>query len=249
MILSNMHTHTNLCDGKDAPEEIVQKAIELGMSSLGFSGHAYCPYDDCGMSDETLAIYKAEITRLGEKYRDSIKIYLGIEQDYYSDINRESLDYVIGSVHHVLKDGAPICVDYTRQELVECVERYYEGDYYSLAEDYYGLVGSIYEKTRCDIVGHFDLMTKFNEGDELFDTNHPRYRRAVEGALDTLLKTPAIFEINTGAIRKGYRSTPYPQKWIVDRIKRAGRRLILSSDCHDKNYLLFEFEKWEEWVN
>lgn len=42
---SNFHTHTCLCDGKDRPEDLVQEALRLGCPALGFSGHAYAPYD------------------------------------------------------------------------------------------------------------------------------------------------------------------------------------------------------------
>ena len=31
----NLHTHTCFCDGKDEPEEMVKKAIDLGFSVLG----------------------------------------------------------------------------------------------------------------------------------------------------------------------------------------------------------------------
>ena len=41
--LQNLHTHTTYCDGKNTAEEMVQKAIELGFRSLGFSGHAPMP--------------------------------------------------------------------------------------------------------------------------------------------------------------------------------------------------------------
>ena len=49
-------------------------------------------------------------------------------------------------------------------------------------------------------MGHFDLLTKFNEGDRLFDAGAPRYLDAAMGALDTLLKEDVLFEINTGAM-------------------------------------------------
>ena len=41
----NFHTHTTYCDGKSTAEEMVQKAIELRFSQLGFSGHSFTPFD------------------------------------------------------------------------------------------------------------------------------------------------------------------------------------------------------------
>ena len=90
---SNFHTHTCLCDGKDRPEDLVQEALRLGCPALGFSGHAYAPYDgDYCMSPAGTEEYKAEIRRLQEKYAGQIRIYLGIEQDFYSPASTEGYD-------------------------------------------------------------------------------------------------------------------------------------------------------------
>ena len=44
--LQNLHTHTTYCDGNNTPEEMVQKALELGFDTLGFSIHAYMWYSE-----------------------------------------------------------------------------------------------------------------------------------------------------------------------------------------------------------
>ena len=45
-ILSNAHTHTTYCDGKNSAEEMVQAAIARGFRCLGFSCHSYTPFDE-----------------------------------------------------------------------------------------------------------------------------------------------------------------------------------------------------------
>ena len=239
MMLYNYHTHTTFCDGVNSPEEMVLEAIRLGMSELGFSGHAHMSFDSsyC-MSLEGTEQYKAVITDLKQKYADKIKILLGIEQDIYSDDPLEGYDYVIGSVHYVCKNGQYLTIDYSRAEQERIIAEYYGGDQYAFVEDYFRAVATVYEKTKCDIIGHFDLITKFNEVGEMYDVDHPRYRAAALAALDALCATPAAFEINTGAISRGYRSTPYPDSFILEELKKRGRRLIFSSDCHNKDYLL-----------
>ena len=204
-IPSNYHTHSTFCDGKDTPEEMVLEAIRLGCPEIGFSGHSYTDFDEtyC-MSIEGTKQYKKCIRELAEKYRDRIRILLGVEQETQK------------------KD----------------VANHYGGDFYTYIEDYYALIGDIYSKTKCNIVGHFDLVTKFNEDGSLFDTNHPRYIAASDKALQKLLATPAIFEINTGAIARGYRKTPYPEKRLLDVILQSGKRVVRNSDCHNKDYLL-----------
>ena len=246
MTLSNYHTHTRCCDGRDTPEELVREAIRLGCPELGFSGHSHVSFDDCCMTPEGTEQYKSEIRRLREQYKDQLRIRLGVEQDYFGDLPTDDYEYVIGSVHYVPKDGRMLSVDLSASDFDAAVAAHYGGDVYAFAEDYYALVGRVYEKTRCTIVGHFDLITKFNEGGCRFDTAHPRYRKAAGEALEALLDKPVIFEINTGAIARGYRKTPYPEPWILEELIAHKAPLLLSSDCHDKRFLLCELEKYRD---
>ena len=131
-----------------------------------------------------------------------------------------------------------LTVDHSREWLLRDVERHYGGDVYAYIEDYYDTVAQLYERTGCQIVGHFDLVTKFIEQGELFDTSHPRYRAAVLRALDCLCRHDVVFEINTGAIARGLRTSPYPEPWIREEIRARGKRFIRNSDCHKKELLL-----------
>jgi len=129
MIPSNYHTHTTFCDGKNTPEEMVLRAIELGCPELGFSGHSYLPFGtDYCMTPEKTRQYQDEIRRLQEKYAGQIKILLGIEQDYFSETSTEGYDYVIGSVHSVRKDGCDLEVDHSRDIFVENAQKHYGED-------------------------------------------------------------------------------------------------------------------------
>lgn len=145
-----------------------------------------------------------------------------------------------------MRDGTPgyyIYVDCSRADLEWAIDRLYGGDALRMAEDYYAAVCQIQGRTGCQIIGHFDLLTKFDEqGAPLFDQGHPRYQAAVQQALEALLPTGAIFEINTGAMSKGYRTTPYPASWILKKIRAGGGRITISSDCHAAPNLDFAFD-------
>ncbi len=249
MILSDFHTHTNYCDGRNTPEEMVQAAIDRGLSAIGFSGHAYTSFDaEWCMSLEGMQLYREEIGRLKDAYKDRIRILCGAEWDYYSDGPKEGLEYLIGSVHYVEKNGIRRTVDESPEAFAEVVRSMFDGDYYAAAENYYEKVGEILDRTKADIVGHFDLITKFNEGGRLFDEKHPRYRKAWQQAADRLLPFKKPFEINTGAISRGYRTSPYPSQEIMDYIGSRGGCFILSSDSHRTDTLLCGFEQWEAYV-
>lgn len=244
---SNYHTHTVFCDGRDTPEALVREAIRLGCPELGFSGHSYTFFDEsyC-MSPAGTEAYKADVRALRQKYAGEIRILLGVEQDFYSEAPTDDYDYVIGSVHYVKKDGCYLPVDESRELQQQTVAEHYGGDFYAFVEDYYRTVADVYDRTHCDIIGHFDLIMKFNDDGALFDPYHPRCRSAALTALERLMQTPAVFERNTGAIARGYRTQPYPAAWIRDELHARGKCLLWSSDCHDKKDLLFGFDERQE---
>ena len=244
--LADYHVHTTFCDGKNTPEEMVRAAIEKGMTAIGFSGHS--PLRQLGegwcMTEESAAQYRAEITRLKEKYADRIEILCGVEQDFCSETPTEGYDYVIGSVHILNFGDAWAPVDFTARSQLAAAERFCGGDMYALCEAYYQTVAEVVNKTNCDIIGHFDLVSKFNEGNRLFDEHHPRYTAAWQAAADKLLQSGKPFEINTGAISRGYRSVPYPAPEIQDYLAAHGAKFILSGDAHSADTLCFQFDRW-----
>lgn len=241
----NLHSHTTFCDGRNTPEEMALSAMEHGLNVFGFSGHSYTSFDEsyC-MSREGTLKYKEEISRLSRKYHDNLQMLCGVEQDFYSNESTEGYDYVIGSVHAVYNREADkyIYVDYGSERLIKECDEFYHGNFYALAADYYDKVAQVVGKTGCNIIGHFDLITKFNEGMKFFDESHPLYEAAVDKALTALLRTGAIFEINTGAMAKGYRSMPYPSEKILKKIKKGGGKIIISSDAHSTDAVDFAFD-------
>ena len=238
----NLHTHTSFCDGKDAPEEIVQEAIRQGLQILGFSGHSYTAFDaDYCMTPASTLSYREEIERLKKVYGDQIRILCGIEQDLYTEEQARGFDYVIGSVHYVLKDGKYHPVDLSAESVLQTVKECFGGDFYRYSAAYYETVAQLPKGTNCDIIGHFDLIEKFNEGDRMFATDDYRYRRPMMDALDELLRHDVIFEINTGAMSRGYRSVPYPSPYVLRRIAEKRGRVVLNSDAHRKDALTYAF--------
>ena len=89
-------------------------------------------------------------------------------------------------------------------------------------------------------------MMSENEGDKYFDTKHPRYVKAYKTALDKLIKTGKPFEINTGVISRGYKSTPYPSSDIIKIIKENGGTLMLNSDAHHEKNVAYQFDIWQK---
>ena len=233
-----LHTHSIYSDGKNTTEEMIQAAIAAGLKTIGISDHAHMDFEDVwGMKLSKIESYKAELSRLKEKYGVLIEIKCGIEQDLYSDTDTAGYDYVIGSVHHIKVGDEYIPVDESAEILKKACEKHYEGDFYRMAEAYYEGVARIAEVTKPDIIGHFDLITKFCEKEALFDENDERYKAAWKKAADALLPYGIPFEINTGAITRGCRPTPYPSKEIYRYLKENGASFVYSSDSHSAEAL------------
>lgn len=245
----DLHIHSSYSDGTCSPEEIVQKAIAMGLSAVGISDHSYTDFDEsyC-IKKDSIESYVREITQLKEKYKDEIKVLVGIEQDIYSLADTKAYDYVIGSVHYIRVNGEYIPVDESPEILIDCANRHFQGDMYALISLYYDTLCDVIEKTNADIIGHFDLISKFNEKSALFDTSDERYIWAYKKAADKLLVTGRVFEINTGAISRGYRTTPYPSQDVYDYLKSKGAKFILSSDSHSPDTICYGFRKFNTMI-
>ena len=249
--MNNFHTHTVFCDGKNTPEEYVLAAIDIGMPVLGFSAHSHLPTEpEWSLSVAGEEEYKKTVLELKDKYKDRIDIRLGIDQDRWSDTaGLDAYDFVIGAVHSVNgEDTTWSSVDYTHENFLYGVEHYFGGDRIAAAVRYFELVSELYDRTKCDIIAHFDLITIFNEeeikktGKPFVDPDNPRFVEAERKALEKLAATPVIFEINTGGMARGRMSHPYPSDRVLEFLGEHKTPVILSSDAHKTEDLIYGFD-------
>ena len=101
MLLHNYHTHTKRCHhaiGED--REYVEKAIEMGIKTLGFSDHApyILPLDNNYSAHRILLDeadnYVSSIRSLAKEYARDIRILCGFELEYYPDFHKEEMSYL-----------------------------------------------------------------------------------------------------------------------------------------------------------
>lgn len=242
IILQNLHTHSTYCDGRNTPEETVMRALELGFDSIGFSEHAPAHFSaSYERMAENNVRYRAEINRLKAIYGDQIAIFLGLEQEMYAKSDLSHYDYVIGSVHYLLMDGEYVGFDRGVEEVRSLIDTRFGGNGLSLARAYYEALSTLPEHGNFDIVGHFDLITKLCEKTFLFDADSKEYRTYALAAVDALVGKIPIAEINTGAIARGNRTSPYPAPWILKAWREKGGKIVISSDCHNNLYLAHAF--------
>ena len=238
--LQNLHTHSTYCDGRDTPEEMIAAAKARGFESLGFSGHSYTYYSDSPTpitSPEKTEAYKQEITALKEKYNGEFDLFLGLEFDMYSGTDLSDYDYLIGACHYLKSGDKFIAFDRSAEYVRNVIETEFSGDGMAFAKEYYRQVAHLPEYGKFDILAHFDIITKNIEKDRYFDIDSKEYLTVARESIDALSGKIPFFEVNTGAISRGYRTSPYPTLPLLKMFRESGFGAIISSDCHDARYL------------
>ena len=245
----NLHVHSTFCDGKDTPTEVIEEALSRGFDSLGFSMHSSVPYSAMRITNERIEDYKKEITRLKDVYKNKIKIFLGIEHDYYSSSTLDGLDYNLLAVHYLKTDTEIFGFDVSLEKTLQYVSEHFGGDGMAFAKRYYEtLILASESNQKFDIIAHIDILTKNNEKVRFIDTSSKEYLGYAFDAIDALKGKIDLFEVNTGAVARGYRSTHYPQMEILKRLKECGFGATISTDCHNKEYLDFQFDEAAEYL-
>lgn len=227
---------------KDTLEAVVLRAIELGFSHYGLSEH--CPRyrqedlfeveDDLTPADlqRIFEDYAREALRLREVYADRIELLVGFETerlppDSWAETMaalRRSADfeYVIGSVHDV--DG--VCIDYTLERTEEMAERC--GGREALQIRYFEALAELVSTLRPEVVGHIDLIRKF-------DGPRASFTAAVWPALESVLEAAreagSVLDVNSGAYRRGL-SPVYPLPVILERARAMSVGVTLGDDGH-----------------
>ena len=232
MRFSNYHQHTTFSDGKATIGQTVAHAVELGFEAIGISDHSFTPFDTtyC-MKKEREEEYLNEIARVKEQFAGKIEVYAGLEADYFSDVDEKKYDYLIASVHYLYGNGEYHAIDHTKEQNARYLYEVCGGSKERYAENYYYAVTDNVKKRRPQIVGHFDVITKFGLFDE-FSDDGKKYRAIAIEALNEALKVTPVIEVNTGGIARGFRSTPYPAPFLLKEILRRGGEVVLSSDAH-----------------
>lgn len=169
--------------------------------------------------DATFTAYVAEARRLQKEYSGRMDVLVGCETEVcrpesLADVRRivatHSLDYTVGSVHHVHE----IPIDYDTAG-VERAEAACGGTTEALFVTYFEQVAAMVEELRPTVVGHLDLVRLLRPQQPLT----PVVRSAALLAIDAGVRHGCLFEINSSGLRKGL-SGPYPHddllqvRWI-----------------------------------
>jgi len=251
MITQNLHMHSIWDDGKCSVEEMILASRAAGLASVGLSVHCPMPFENSWeCPKERLGDYIAQVRAMQAKYAGTIDVYLGIEWDATAqDLDLSPYDYVIGSVHEIpVPQGGTRSADSNPETTQAYIRDCFGGDADAAAESYFAELARVANRPEVNIVGHFDLLTKFDETHHFFDENSLRYQAAARTAMEGLVKAGKIFEVNTGAISRGYRATPYPSMQWLKLLHQLGGRVTVSADAHHTSGVTCAFDLAERMI-
>ena len=243
-VISDYHMHTPLCGhATGEPQAYDRRAIELGLAEIGFSDHAplFSHKDPTITMDHSqLTIYHTMIESVRDEFSDDLTVRVGVEADYmpaYEERTKALLaaypyDYVIGSIHFIEKWGFddPIQLKEWDKRDVNIVYR-----------EYYKLLRKSALSRMFDILGHVDLVKKFDF--------HPTedMRNEIEENARIFKRTGVVVEINTSGLRKPAKEI-YPSQEHLKIYCEKGIPITFGSDAHRADDVGRDFDKGREWA-
>ena len=244
------HIHSPYCPhgSKDALEDYVKRAIEIGLDEITFTEHLPLPENfkdpspenDSAMSIDQLHKYMEEVRNLKYKYKDKIKINLGVEVDYlegYEEETRKLLDKYgmyfddsILSVHILNFNGEYYVIDYSKEEF-ENIYNLMGG----VSDVYYKYYKTLKKAVRTDLgeykpkrIGHLNLVRKFNR---VFPYNYDN-NIVLEELLMLIKEKGYELDYNVSGLLKEYCKEPYISGHLLELVKKYKIPVVFGSDAH-----------------
>ena len=138
---------------------------------------------------------------------------------------------------------AAVAVDASPRELAEGIAVHFGGSAEALVRAYFAAVRESLAFD-FDVVGHPDLVRKFNLKHPYFDESASWYREELERTSDAIAASGKIVEVNTGAISRGWLDDAYPSAAFRDRLRARGVKFILSADAHAADAIDCAFDRF-----
>jgi len=254
MSWANFHTHSNFDDGKALLENYITEALKQNVAILGFSSHNPLPFSvDWVIKKEDYKKYCKTVRELAGKYKDKIRILLGLEMDFLANldsfyrkgIDLSVLDYMIGSIHFVnfFDKNKGWAIDEGQEIFEKGLQEIYKGDIKKVVKDYYKLMRNMLKLENPDILAHPDLIKMNNKEEKYFSEKESWYRQEVMDTLKAVAKSSSILEVNTGGIARGKTDSLYPSTWILEEAYQMRIPITLSSDAHKPEQITAKFKE------
>lgn len=247
---SDTHMHSTYSDGSATILAMAEAAFEKGMTTIAITDHVPLPFDTrYAMKMEQVAAYRREITRVRGAFEGRMAVKAGLEieyipghKDWLASIASMDWDLTIASVHTLVVGSTPCLVNGNGAEFHTCLDKNFNQDIISLCRAYYQTLQEAIQTGWFDIVGHLDVLKKYNTNNRFFNETDDWYQKLVEDTLDAVRDRRMKLEINMGAMAHPV-AVPYPSPWIVKRAQKKGIALVMGSDAHHPGAIGQDFDR------
>lgn len=246
----SLHNHSLYSrDSTDNPESYIKEAIKQDLEIIGLSEHCPLPFffPHCGIEKEKIPDFFREMNLLKKKYQRQIKVLTGMEIDYLHfnlpfslSILNLPLDYMIGSVHFLKVKGQRITVDLNKEEFERILKTIFDNKISAFCQSYYQTITALVKLRKFDIIGHLDLIKKFNKDDKYFSEKENWYQKIIDKIIKEIKENQIIVEVSTAGLRKLVGKI-YPSPWIVEKLISNKIPLIFSADAHKASLITDHF--------
>jgi len=230
----DLHNHTTRCNhAKGSMASYIERAIELGIDTYGFSEHAPMDFDEYyRLNFNEMSLYESDVKDLKEKYATQIKILLGYEVDYLKGhmdnrVLNANVDYLIGSIHFLGEWGF---------DNPEFIDEYKNRNIDDIWQEYFNNIESMAKMGRFDIVGHLDLIKIFNFMPK------KDIRLIATPALKAIKKSNMVIELNSAGLRKPTKEI-YPSPLLLELVYELDIPVTFSSDAHAIGQVGFKYDE------
>ena len=254
MIDYNFHQHSLFSDGKEMPEKYCKKAIEFGMTAIGFTEHSPLLFPNLfSLQEENIDKYIEQTNFLKQKYKGRLNVYRALDMDFIPGISEDfdywrkrcQVDYLIGSVHLVKPAGFDKLwftdgPDYKVYD--KGVQEFFSGDIRKAVKRFYHQTNEMIESQDFEIIGHFDKIKMHNQN-RFFTEDERWYRDLIDETVGLIKQKDLIVEINTRGLYKKRSDTLFPDGYALQRIKDLDIPILISSDAHlpEELNMLFDY--------
>lgn len=249
------HIHTPYCPHgtKDSFDDYVKKAIEVGLDEISFTEHFPLPkgfkdpspYNDSSINLEQMDNYIEDVKKIKEKYKEVIKINIGVEVDYIEGFEEE-IKFLLNKYGEVLEDSVLsvhmlkieedyYCMDFSREEFeniisrLGSVEKVYDIYYETLIKAVNSDLGA-YKPKR---IGHLNLVRKYNKKYPYDYSKNNKLRELV----NLISEKGYELDYNVAGLFKEDCKEPYIHGYLADLVKEFNIKLVLGSDSHSSDYI------------
>ncbi|MCR4989784.1 MAG: histidinol-phosphatase HisJ family protein [Lachnospiraceae bacterium] len=249
-IKADFHMHSNnSTDSKEPMENMISKAIELGLDTICFTEHHDIDFPKLPEREDEEApfllntdSYLYELLGLRNKYADSINVLFGVEIGIQPHLRRElavyaksyDFDFIIASTH-----------------LVGGMDPYYPSFYEGRSDEeaYREYFKEVLEDLKVfnnfDVFGHLDYVVRYGASKDT-DYSYEKYKDCIDPIIEKILELEKGIELNTGAIRHGLRELN-PCMDILKRYRELGGEIVtIGSDAHNTEYIASGFDRAEQ---